>query len=148
MKSRALPQLRMFLRFACLFLAWSIIVGLINYSGRFYLVAHFAKICTLFGAFLGSIALVVALLFGEVRNTRRFKLTVALCTSAWPACLTALMMSLAFMSLPMESGVSASEGFRALALMSVFPCAIWFSQVVARQYLREISPRKRKRKPA
>ena len=148
MKSRALPQLRMFLRFIGLILAWSIVVGIINYSARFYLVAHFAKICTLFGAFLGLIVVVVALLFGEVRNPQGFKLTAAVCTSALPACLTALMMSVAFIGLPTEFGVSVSEGIRALALMSIFPCVIWFSQIVARQYLREISARKRKQKPA
>ena len=154
MKSRALPQLRLLLRFTGLFLAWSIIVGLIHYSGRVYLVVHFAKICTLFGAFLGLIAVVVALLFGEVRNPRAFKLTLALCTSAMPACLTVLMMSLAMMmsfaimSLPPELGISVSDAIRGLALMSISPCVIWFSQIVARYYLREISPRKRKQKPA
>ena len=148
MKFRALPQLRMFLLFTGLFLAWSIVVGHINYSGRLYLVVNFVKICTLFGAFLGLKAVVVALLFGEVRNPRRFKLTVAVCTSALPAFITAFLMELAITGLPIEFGGRASIDIQALALMSVFPCVIWFSQIVARKYLREISPRKRKVKPA
>ena len=148
MKSRALPQLRMFLRFTGLFLAWSIAVGAIIYSARFSLVLNFAKICTPFGALLGLIAIVVALLFGEVRNPRGFKLAVAFCTSILPACLTALMIRLVFMSLPLEFAISASDAIWALAPMSIFPCVIWFSQIAARKYLRDISLEKRKRKTA
>ena len=149
MKSRALPQFRMFLRFSGLFLLWSIVVGpVLGTRGGFAYASKFATIGALFGLLLATIAVVVALLYGEVRDRGRFKLAVGISTSALPACLTAAVISLTKMSLPIEFEVSVSESIRALALMSMLPCVIWFSQIAARRYLREISPRKRKQKSA
>lgn len=133
----------MFLRFTGLFLAWSIVVGAIIYSARFNLVLDFAKICTPFGALLGLIAVVVALLYGEDCNPKGFKQTLAVCTSALPACLVVYFLPIVSLFWVNTSGV-----IYLLALLSIFPCVIWISQIVAGKYLREISPRKRKQKPA
>ena len=143
MKSRALPQIRMFLRFTGLFLVWSIVVGVIIHSAGFHLVLNFAKIGALFGAFLGLIAVVVALLYGDVRNHKGFKQTIVVCTSALPACLVAFLLHILS-----AVEVNASGAIYSLAILSVLPCVVWISRIVARKYLREISPRKRKQKPA
>ena len=128
MKSRAIPQLRLFLRFTGLFLVWSIVVGIITNSARFYLVLNFAKIGALFGAFLGLIAVVVALLYGEVRNHKGFKQTLVVCTSALPACLVAFLLHILS-----SVEVNTSGSIYSLAILSVFPCVVWISRIVARQ---------------
>lgn len=137
--------MRLFLRMTGMIMAWSIVAGLIIGAdiGLFY-VAHFTKVCTPFGALLALIAVVVALAFGEVRNHRRFKLTIAVCTSALPACVTLIMVWLALAFHP----IGVDDVVMLLAVVSLFPCVIFFSQLAARHYLREISPRKRKQKPA
>ena len=143
MKSRALPQFRMLLRFTGLVLAWSILVSLVIGTDTGYNhVVNFARIGALFGAFLGLIAVVVALIIGEVRDHGQFKLTLALFTSLLPGFLVIFLLHLAS-----AFGISASEFIYLLVILSILPCVIWFSQIVARQYLREISPRKRKQKP-
>ena len=97
------------------------------------------------GAVLGSIAVAIAFLFGGVQDPSRFKLAMALCICAFPACLTLLLLILI---LTFSSDMSLADAIRVLPLMSNLPFAYWFSQIVARKYLREVSPEKRKGKPA
>ena len=133
----------MFLRITGLMVAWSAVLCLlINHGANLQYLLNFATIGALFGALLGLIAVVVALLFGEVRDHGQFKLTLAVCTSVLPAGLAAFVLHLAS-----AFGVSVKEFIYVLAIVSILPCVIWFSQLVARQYLREIAPRKRKQKP-
>ena len=94
------------------------------------------------GALLGLIAAAVGILFGEVRNPLRFKLAVAIFTSVLPASFT--IVALLYM---LASELSSAEVLFLLIFMSNIPCVLWFSQIVARIYLREISPRKRKVNP-
>ena len=130
----------MFLRFTGLFLAWSIVVGLVIYAARFNVMLSFAIVSTWFGALLGLIAVAVALLYGDVHNHREFKKTLAVCTSALPAYLVAFFLHIASLF-----GISSSaDVIFSLSIVSVFPITILFSQIVARHYLREISPRKQK----
>ncbi len=144
MKSRASAQLRMFLRMTGMILAWSVVLSLLTGHGAgFYHVLNFATIGAFFGALLGLIAVVVALLFGEVYDHGQFKLTLAIFTSLLPAFLVLL-----FLGIASAYRVSASEFIFVLAIVSILPCVIWFSQIVARQYLQEIAPRKRKEKPS
>ena len=150
MKSRVLPQFRMFLRLTGLFLAWCLAVGGFNHAatGDWPTINHildFTISCAQLGALLGAIAVAVAILFGEVRNPQRFKLALAICVSVLPASATVFMLFLIMAFMP---DLALAEAVLLLPTLSSVPLVVWFSQIVARHYLREISPRKRKQKPA
>ena len=150
MKSRMVPQLRMFLRMAGLTLLWCVAVGAANHAAAGdwltfeHTVANLLD-CAKVGALLGVIAVAVALLFGCLHNPGRFKLVMALGICALPACMT--IFALCLISI-FSVEWSFTSVFQSLTLLSNLPFAYWFSQIVARKYLREISPRKRKVKSA
>ena len=150
MNLRMTPQLRLFLRMTGLTLLWCAAVGVANHAavGRWptvELAVAFLVKCAKAGAVLGLIAVVVALLFGQVQNPRRFKFAMALCISALPACLTIFSLIMIWIY---SVELSFTDVINVLPLLSNLPFAYWFSQIVAGKYLREISPRKRKQKPA
>ena len=149
MKSRMIPQLRMFLRMTALTLLWCMAVGVANLAaeGHWPTSEHtfaFLVDCAKAGAVLGLIAVAVALLFGGVHNPGRFKLAMALCISALPACLTIFILIMISM---FSVKLSFTDVIQLLPLLSNLPFAYWFSQIVARKYLGEISPGKRKQRP-
>ncbi|MDE2637065.1 MAG: hypothetical protein OXI30_11945 [Chloroflexota bacterium] len=150
MQSRRIPQFRLFLRMVGLTLLWCVAVGVANHAaeGHWPTVEHafsFLVTCTKAGAVLGVIALVVALAFGRVRNPRRFKLAMALCICALPACATTFILIIIW---AFSSELSIAGYIHLLLICSNLPFALWFSQIAARKYLRDISSEKRKGRPA
>ena len=148
--SRTTPQLRLFLRMTGLTLLWCVAVGFANHAPEghwppFEQAVEFLVGCAKASAVSGLIAVVVALLFGRVDNPRRFKLAMALCISAFPAGVTVLSL---FMFWIYSVELSFTDVIQLLPLLSILPFAYWFSQIVARKYLRDISPEKRKGQPA
>lgn len=149
MNLRMTAQLRLFLRMTGLTVLWCAAVGLANHAaeGSWPTIAQtvaFLVNCAKAGAVLGLIAVAVALLFGRVNNVRRFKLAMALCISALPACFTFIILIMLWMY---SVELSFTDVIQLLPLLSNLPFAYWFSQIVARKYLREISSEKRKAKP-
>ena len=150
MQSRRIPQFRLFLRMMGLTLLWCVAVGVANHAaeGHWPTIGNavaFIVECAKAGAILGLIAVVVALLFGRVHNPRRFKLAMALCISALPVGFTIFSLMMIWM---VSGELSFTDVIRLLPILSNLPFAYWFSQIVARKYLRDISPETRKGKPA
>ncbi len=149
MRSRLIPQVRLFLRMTALTLLWCVAAGVANLvTNRHWPTIEgtvsFLGECSKAGAVLGLIAVAVALLFGRVRDPLGFKSALAVCVSALPACLTLVLL---FLILAYSSDMSLDDAIWAMVMLSNLPFACWFSQIVARKYLREISPEKRKAKP-
>ena len=149
MRSRLIAQLRMFLRMTGLTLLWCVAVGVVNLAAirqwpTIESAVSFLVDCTKAGAVLGLITVTVAVLFGRVRNPLEFKAALAVCICALPALLTFMLLIL---FLPFAADMSLDGSIIVLALLSNLPFAYWLSQIVARKYLREISPEKPKGRP-
>ena len=131
-------------------LLWSVTFGIVNNAPLGYWptledIVAFVLLSAKAGSVLGLIAVTIALLFGRVQDPSRFKLAMALCICAFPACFTLILLIL---TLTFSSDMSLSDAIRLLPLFSNLPFAYCFSQIVARKYLSDISPDKRKAKPA